>query len=232
MNTTQTTEPIKTNFVFRNIESYISDRMDLRYNTVKLCTEYRYRGEDEYQVLSDRENAGIYVDMKEDNLFKFTKSDYEMYMQSGRIEDFDPYVSYFENLPAWDGEDRIKKLASYVDVEEGDGYYFAVQLKKWLVRVVKCALENNYFNKQVFVFVGEMLVRHGIPCVPILALVGLLGFLCVDEVVEVVVEVLPTEHREGDCGGIECIASGVGITPLLVLMHIADATLFVLFVET
>lgn len=155
MNTTQTTEPIKTNFVFRNIESYISDRMDLRYNTVKLCTEYRYRGEDEYQVLSDRENAGIYVDMKEDNLFKFTKSDYEMYMQSGRIEDFDPYVSYFENLPAWDGEDRIKKLASYVDVEEGDGYYFAVQLKKWLVRVVKCALENNYFNKQVFVFVGE-----------------------------------------------------------------------------
>lgn len=146
----------KKNFVFENIARYINSRMDLRYNTVKLATEYRNRGEEDYFEFSDRDNAALLLTMKEDNEFKFAKSDYELYMGSRHIPDFDPYKNYFETLPLWTGEtDFIKKLASYIKVDEAEHYYFTVQLKKWLVRVVKCALEPNYFNKQILVFVGE-----------------------------------------------------------------------------
>lgn len=75
-------------------------------------------------------------------------------MGSGRVKSFDPYRAYFESLPPYTG-DPIRELATYIDVEEAEGYRFDWQLKKWLVRVVKCALEENYFNKQILVFVGE-----------------------------------------------------------------------------
>ena len=142
------------NNVFRNIAKYIADRMDLRYNSVRLVTEFRYRGEEVYQIFSDRERASLLIEMKEERPFHFAKSDYELYISSGRVPEFDPYKSYLENLPPWDGEDRIKQIAEYIKVEDTPQYNFAWQFKKWLVRVVKCALEPNYFNKQILVLVG------------------------------------------------------------------------------
>lgn len=143
-----------TNNVFRNIESYIAGRMDLRYNTVRLVTEYRRRGSENYEIFADRERASLLIDMLESRPFKFSKSDYDLYIGSGRVAAYDPYEAYFEGLPLWDGEDRIKQITEYIQVEDTPQYNFAWQLKKWLVRVVKCALEPNYFNKQILVFVG------------------------------------------------------------------------------
>lgn len=143
------------NNVFLNMANYISERMDLRYNSVRLMTEYRRRGSNgAYSVFADREKNSLYISMKEDNQFKFAQSDYNLYIQSERIPSYDPYREYFESLPPYTG-DPIRELAQYIEVEEARGYYFAIQLKKWLVRVVKCALEENYFNKQILVFVGE-----------------------------------------------------------------------------
>lgn len=142
------------NNVFRNIANYIADRMDLRYNSVRLVTEFRYKWEEVYQIFSDRERASLLIEMLEERPFKFAKSDYELYISSGRVTEFDPYKSYLENLPPWDGEDRIKQIAEYIKVEDTPQYNFAWQFKKWLVRVVKCALEPNYFNKQILVLVG------------------------------------------------------------------------------
>lgn len=143
------------NYVYENIANYISDRVDLRYNDVRLMLEYRKRGEDNYTAFADRERNKLLLDMKEDNLFQFTKADYELYISSGRVRNFDPYKEYFESLPEVVG-DPIKELASYIGVEEGKDYSFAWQLRKWLVRTVKCALEPDYYNKQILVFVcGE-----------------------------------------------------------------------------
>ena len=141
------------NLTFQNIQTFISDRMDLRYNLVRAATEYRLRGDDDYHTFSDRERAGLYIDMKETNDFDFSKTDYETYIISNRIPNYDPYLSYFESLPMWDGEDRIKQIAEYVQVEDTPQYNFAWQLKKWLIRAIKCALEPEYFNKQALIFV-------------------------------------------------------------------------------
>lgn len=141
------------NLVFRNIADYISDRMDLRYNSVKMVTEYRRRGDDTFQIFADRERNGLYLEMAEDDLFKFRKEHYDLYIHSDRVPMFDPYKAYFEKLE-WDGEHHIQRIADYIKVEDTPQYNFAWQLKKWLVRAVKCALEPNYFNKQILILVG------------------------------------------------------------------------------
>lgn len=145
----------KKNLIFKQIQSFISDRMELRFNTVKLTNEFRKRGEEEYKNFSDRHSASLLIELKEDSGLKFTQGDYNLIINSTMIKDFDPYKDYFENLPIWNGEDYIAKLAKYINVDDAEDYVFANQFKKWLVRAVKCALVEQYYNKQMLVFVGE-----------------------------------------------------------------------------
>lgn len=151
----QTKVKPKKNFVFKQIQDFIFDRMELRYNIVKCCNEFRKRGEDNYDEFTDRYSASLLIELKEDSGIKFTKGDYELILNSKMIKDYDPYKEYFESLPMWNGEDKINELARYIKVEDAENYKFNIQLKKWLVRVVKCALDNSYLNKQMLVFVGE-----------------------------------------------------------------------------
>ncbi|WP_261375098.1 virulence-associated E family protein [Maribacter sp. MAR_2009_72] len=73
----------------------------------------------------------------------------ETLIRSEWIPKCNPIREYFENLPKWDGQDHILKLASYVPTYEKKAFEY--HFKKWLVRTIKCALEVHYFNKQAFV---------------------------------------------------------------------------------
>lgn len=143
------------NPVFDYIRTYISYVMELRYNVIKQQLEYRSLNKNEFENFTDKVTNSLYIKMKSDNTFKFSKSDLDVYLNSEEIPFYNPYKAYFESLPEWDGVDYIKELSEYIKVEESQGYYFFVQLKKWLVRTIKCALEPLYFNKQMLVFVGE-----------------------------------------------------------------------------
>ena len=57
----------KKNLIFQQIQSFISDRMELRFNTVKLTNEFRKRGEEEYKNFSDRHSASLLIELKEDS---------------------------------------------------------------------------------------------------------------------------------------------------------------------
>lgn len=146
---------VQKNPVFDYIRTYISYFMELRYNEIKQQLEYRSLNKNEFENFTDKVTNSLYIKMKSDNTFKFSKSDLEVYLNSEEIPFYNPYKDYFESLPEWDGVDYIKELSEYIRVEESQGYYFFVQLKKWLVRSIKCALEPKYFNKQMLVFVGE-----------------------------------------------------------------------------
>lgn len=145
----------RNNPVFDYIKAYISYFMELRFNIIKQQLEYRYINNENFESFTDRVENSLYIKMKSENSFKFSKSDFDVFLNSEQIPYYNPYKDYFESLPEWDGVDYIKKLSEYIRVEESKGYYFFVQLKKWLVRTIKCALEPNYFNKQMLVFVGE-----------------------------------------------------------------------------
>ena len=70
------------------------------------------------------------------------------------MENTNPIRYYFDNLPVWDGRDYIKQLCNHIYVEE-DKEFFQVMLRKWLIRAVKCALEDDFYNKQMLVFISN-----------------------------------------------------------------------------
>jgi predicted P-loop ATPase len=67
---------------------------------------------------------------------------------------YNPFTEYFNKLPIWDTKtDYISFLASFV--KTADRQRFDNHFKKWIVRVVACALVDGIFNKQAFVLVHD-----------------------------------------------------------------------------
>jgi predicted P-loop ATPase len=82
------------------------------------------------------------------NLVALLKSDY--------IPKYNPFLKYYQELPAWDGKtDHILHLAGFVKVKESDRNRFDNHFKKWMVRMVKCSIVDDYFNKQAFILVHD-----------------------------------------------------------------------------
>jgi predicted P-loop ATPase len=75
-------------------------------------------------------------------------------LKSNIIERYDPFSEYFSKLPEWDQKtDYISALGQFVKTK--DRTRFDLHFKKWLVRVVACALDDGYFNKQAFILVHD-----------------------------------------------------------------------------
>lgn len=69
-------------------------------------------------------------------------SDLRSVIHSDFSPEYNPFRSYFENLPAWDGKtDAIGQLAATVDTTCPE--YWGKCLKKWLVAVVACAINEQ-----------------------------------------------------------------------------------------
>jgi len=131
---------------------YIEETYDIRYN--KVSTEYEYKELEEPEYRNMNEND-IFINMQLEgvnlslnNLMAILKSDF--------VKKYNPFAEYFGSLPEWDKRiDYIQALASYVKVSDKDRKRFDNHFKKWLVRSVRCALVDTYFNKQAFILVHD-----------------------------------------------------------------------------
>lgn len=73
-------------------------------------------------------------------------------MESSFVPDYNPLKEYFENLPPWDGEDHILKLAEHVQTDNQD--FWLIQFRRALVRSIACSLYGQV-NRVVVVLVSE-----------------------------------------------------------------------------
>lgn len=135
--------------IFHNAEKYLSKNYKLRFNTIKLEIEIATKNSNEFFELNENDlfcelnKRGIKIGM--DKLIAILKSNY--------VEKFNPIHFYFKNLPAWrESEgDYIEKLCSYITCDEHTE--FSLQFAKWIIRCVRCSLEEGYYNKQAFILV-------------------------------------------------------------------------------
>jgi len=96
----------------------------------------------ENSLFIELQKKGVKISIN--NLINILKSDY--------VPRYNPLKEYFQNLPEWDGKtDHIQQLAGHVHAVDKE--QFVYHFKKWCVRAVKCALIEDYFNKQAFVLV-------------------------------------------------------------------------------
>lgn len=148
-----------TRYSFKKMEEYLGNWYSFRYNEVTNEIEYRHNSADDWKNFDEMELNGLYVEYRKENII-FSKNDLATLIFNPAIERFNPFQDYFNNLPKWDGVDHIQKLSECVQVaerkESGDSEKkrFYVQFQKMLLRTVACAINDNYFNKHIFVLYG------------------------------------------------------------------------------
>ena len=135
------------------IQKAISQFCELRYNSILSAVEIKWQYEQQYRRINDRDINSLFF-MCEENGTKIPLQQLYTYINSNKIAKYDPIRYYFDNLPVWDGRDYIKQLCNHIYVEE-DKEFFQVMLRKWLIRAVKCALEDDFYNKQMLVFISN-----------------------------------------------------------------------------
>ena len=133
--------------IYDSINEYMLEKYDIRYD--ELCHEFQIsiKGQDKWEIL---ESNSFLIELAQSNIEVHTAK-LEIFLRSHFIPRFNPIAEYFKMLPKWDGEDHIQKLSSYLSLKEPA--LFTYHFKKWLVRAIKCALEQEYFNKQCLVLV-------------------------------------------------------------------------------
>lgn len=132
------------------LETYLTNHFNFRLNEITGAIEFRKKEDaeweelKEYNVYRQLKHQGFFINMNE--LIYLLKSDY--------VDSFNPFFSYFEGLPVWDGcTDYIKQLCSYVKLRNSER--FERHFKKWLVRAIRCALVDQYCNKNAIILVHD-----------------------------------------------------------------------------
>ncbi len=132
---------------FFAVENYINGQYNIVYNVINQCW---YNGNEilnEHDLYRNIINAGLSIAF----------NDLIAILKSKLIRQVDPIRDYFANLkPIKKGEpDYIGLLCNYIELSNGYEYNnFKENFTKHLVRTIKCAITDNYFNKHCFVFVG------------------------------------------------------------------------------
>jgi len=139
----------------QKVVEYLVEQYDFRRNTLTNTVEFKLKTDSNYQEVNEN---NLYLNLRIEVGIKASISDILVFLGSDYVEDYDPLEEYFKSIksrynPTVDG-DYIEKFCSYIKTQDQER--FNLQFKKWLVRTVLCALKNDYFNKQTFVFQSEV----------------------------------------------------------------------------
>jgi hypothetical protein len=132
------------------VEKILIDVYSFRRNIVNNRLECKLSGETKF-VQANEDSVNRYLQHM--GLRHFSLSDIRSLFRSDFVPEFNPFEEKFKTMPKWDGKtDHIKKLAGYVTAE--DQTFFETQLKKYMVRAIRCALNEGVPNRTVLVFYG------------------------------------------------------------------------------
>ena len=134
------------------LESEISQMVATRYNVVTGVVEYSKDKGEIFLPMTDFEERSILRSLK-NNGFKGGIDTVRNILNSDFSTPYNPFVTYFESLPEWDGDnDYIKQFCNFVDVENDK--YWIEWVTKWLVSMVVGSIDPKIVNHQVLVLAG------------------------------------------------------------------------------
>lgn len=136
---------------FIKMRDYLDGKYDFRLNVISLELETSGIGKNEWKELNEND---LICELLEAGL-RGVEAPLMALLRSSFVPKYNPFEEYVDSLPEWqEGDpDYIEDLANYVDAK--DQYWFNMQFKKMLVRVLACALGKIPFNKQCFTIKGN-----------------------------------------------------------------------------
>ena len=115
-------------------EIFLTANYDMRKNLMTGVAEYRMKfSEDQtFKPLSEEVRNDMTIEAREQGL-KSWDQDVNRFIDSTRIEQYDPVNTWLKDLPAWDGEDRIAALARRIPTDQP---HWEKYLRYWLMGMV------------------------------------------------------------------------------------------------
>ncbi|MEZ2441708.1 VapE domain-containing protein [Chitinophaga sp. RCC_12] len=134
------------------LEKYLSEQFYFRLNEITGSIEFKKQLSTSWEELNE---FNIYRQLNLEG-FKINLNELIYLLKSDYVDRYNPFINYFENLPVWSAEngDFIGQLSSYIKARNPSR--FERHFKKWMVRAIKCALEDQYCNKNAIILVHEM----------------------------------------------------------------------------
>jgi predicted P-loop ATPase len=101
------------------VQRFLEKHFDFRYNTLTGVTEFRPRGAKEQTFLpvDERQLNGMIVDAHMKGIYCWNSAISTLVL-SNKVEAYHPFRSYMDELPAWDGVDRVTPLLQRVSTNE------------------------------------------------------------------------------------------------------------------
>ena len=93
-----------------DLETHLSTHYDFRFNLLTEQTEYCPKGETTYRLVDQRTLNTLCIDARGQGINCWDK-DVSRLLCSQKIKDYHPFQKYMEQLPHWDGIDRVTELA-------------------------------------------------------------------------------------------------------------------------
>jgi len=140
------------------IEAFLTGEADFRYNEITRMNEIRWKGEETFRSITDRDESTLWRRMnRSERPARF--NDLRLVLSSEYVPFFSPFKDYFYHLPTWqEGDtDYIRLLADTVTLANSSPEAkatFEHCLKKWLVAMVAGFLSDRV-NHEILVFIGR-----------------------------------------------------------------------------
>ena len=98
----------------RKLQRFLNERFDFRHNQLIGVTEYRPKdGSTSFRPIDEREMNGMIVDARLKGIVCWN-SMIPTLVLSNKVESYNPFHLYMEELPEWDGIDRVTPLLQRV----------------------------------------------------------------------------------------------------------------------
>ena len=115
-------------------EIFLNSNFEMRKNLLTGVAEYREKFSDDQRFKPLTEAVRNDMTLKATELgLKSWDRDVNRFIDSTRIQQYDPVNAWLDKLPAWDGQDRIKELAARVPTNQP---HWEKYLRYWLVGMV------------------------------------------------------------------------------------------------
>ena len=132
----------KNSSLLDNLEACLFDRYDFRFNVLTEQTEYAPKGTSTYELVDQRVLNTLCLVARKNGINCWDK-DVSRLLLSQEIADYHPFLDYMDNLPDWDGIDRVSELASRVSDAplwiEGFHRWMLGMTAQWMAMDVQCA---------------------------------------------------------------------------------------------
>ena len=115
-------------------EIFLNENFEMRKNLMTGVAEYREKYSDDQRFKPVTEEVRNDMTMRATELgLKSWDRDVNRFIDSTRIEQYDPVNTWLDKLPKWNGHDYIKELAARVPTNQP---HWEMYLRKWLVGMV------------------------------------------------------------------------------------------------